>query len=81
MQCAYRLVDRLPDDGHRERLRELPSWLENNLATPSRFNRSRSKGYYRRKTRGISWFRDTTLIHLAKMEIVAAILTKHGLRI
>lgn len=32
-------------------------WVEQNLAVPSRFNRTCSKGSYRRKARGLSWLR------------------------
>ena len=44
----------------------------NSIGSPSifparaRFNRSRSKGYYRRTTKGISWFKDTAAECLAK---------------
>jgi hypothetical protein len=34
-------------------------WFRKNLDTPTRFNRSKSKGFYRRRTRGIAWFKDS----------------------
>jgi hypothetical protein len=48
---AYKLRD---DSGveekDRDSLKQPLSWLEGNLPTPERFNRSKSKGYYRRNT-------------------------------
>jgi hypothetical protein len=40
-----------------ERLDELMVWFDKNLKVPTRFNRSKSKGYMRRKTTGMSWFK------------------------
>jgi hypothetical protein len=40
-------------------LREHLDWFQTHLFIPPRFNRTSSKGYYRRNTRGIAWFRDT----------------------
>jgi len=54
------------------------SWLETNVPTPTRFNRSRSKGYYRRTTRGISWIRDTAIEHIARMRELKGIVERHG---
>jgi hypothetical protein len=65
-----------PDD--RQSIETLLTWLENNLATPTRFNRTRSKGYYRRNTKGIAWFRDTAHEHLSRMHELKRILETHG---
>ena len=62
----------------REALAEHLLWFEQHLDTPSRFNRTASKGFYRRKTRGIAWFKDTATEHIARMHAVAAILERHG---
>ncbi len=35
------------------------TWFAKHLETPSRFNRTKSKGFYRRNTRVIAWFKDT----------------------
>jgi hypothetical protein len=37
---------------------EQMEWFEKNLKIPERFNRSKSKGAYRRDTKGLAWFRD-----------------------
>jgi hypothetical protein len=65
----------------RQTLKDLLAWFETNLATPSRFNRSKSKGYDRRRTAGISWLKPTASQHLAKMRELAAILENNGYRV
>src|SRR5919201_846090 len=54
------------------------AWFEKNLETPTRFNRSKSKGFYRRKTRGIAWFKDTASEHLARMHQIKCVLERYG---
>jgi hypothetical protein len=53
-------------------------WFELNLAVPERFNRTKSKGWYRRETRGISWLRASAADHLAAMASLAACIAKCG---
>lgn len=59
-------------------LREHLAWFETHLPTPARFNRTKSKGYYRRKTHGIAWFRETATECLKRMHALKAILEMHG---
>jgi hypothetical protein len=61
-----------------ELLAEHLAWFERNLETPTRFNRTTSKGFYRRKTRGIAWFKDTATEHLTRMHQIAAVLERYG---
>ena len=76
---AYRLRDSSSvDDEDRRVLTELLRWFGDNLATPDRFNRSKSKGFYRRTTRGIAWFRDSAADCLSRMHRMRAILEKYG---
>lgn len=56
----------------------LLKWFAANLGTPERFNRSRSKGYDRRNTRGVSWFRESAGEQISKAHQVAALLRKYG---
>jgi hypothetical protein len=78
-RVAYRLREAVPEASpHRVVLDEVLGWLDKNLATPSRFNRTKSKGYYRRKTRGISWLRETAVDHIAKMHELGRILAEYG---
>ena len=77
--AAYALRDSavLPA-AHRSTLENHLNWFRANLEIPSRFNRSRSKGYYRRATKGISWFRDTAKEHIARMHELKLIAEANG---
>ena len=76
---AYRLRDRLDiPEIDRAALRDTLAWFGKNLAEPARFNRTRSKGYERRQTRGIAWFRDTAAEHIARVQQLEAVLEAHG---
>lgn len=77
MAYALKDDDRV-DPGRRARLLETLGWFEKNLPTPSRFNRSTSKGYYRRTTRGVAWFRDTADDCLQRMHSLKAVLEDLG---
>jgi len=78
-QVAYRLRDS-PDVSAADRaiLRDTLAWFGKNLAEPARFHRSRSKGYERRQTRGIAWFRDTAAAHIAQVQRLRAVLEANG---
>ena len=41
-------------------------------------NRSKSKGYYRRRTRGIAWFRDTATECLSRIHEIKQVLEANG---
>jgi hypothetical protein len=76
---AYKLRDSPNlEAADRELLSDTLAWFGKNLQTPTRFNRSNSKGFYRRKTRGIAWFKDTASEHLARMHQVKAVMEKYG---
>lgn len=78
-RAAYRLRDSSSvEDEDRRALAELLGWFGENLATPARFNRSKSKGFYRRTTRGIAWFRDNAADCLSRMHRMKVILEKYG---
>jgi hypothetical protein len=62
----------------RELLKGLLSWFETNLAIPERFNRTKSKGYYRRNTSGVSWIKPSAQEHIAKMRALVLILENNG---
>lgn len=62
----------------RQSLQEILIWFSTHLVVPTRFNRTRSKGHYRRNTQGIAWFRDTAKDHLARMHQLKALFEKHG---
>lgn len=76
---AYELRDSPHvDAADRDLLAENLAWFEKNLETPTRFNRTKSKGFYRRKARGIAWFKDTPTEHLARMHQIKAVIERYG---
>jgi hypothetical protein len=80
--AAYELREgTLMSISDRQSLEGLLVWFRVNLAIPQRFNTSKSKGFYRRKTAGISWLKPTASEHIAKMRALAAILEKNGYQV
>jgi len=80
---VFTLAYELRDSSHvqasdRAELAELLEWFGHNLPKPSRFNRSKSKGFYRRTTRGIAWFKDTASGHLTRMHQLKVVLERYG---
>jgi hypothetical protein len=77
--AAYALRDAKGTSKHdRDSLVEHLTWFAKNLPIPKRFNRSASKGYYRRNTRGIAWFRDDALEHISRMHEIRRVLEANG---
>jgi hypothetical protein len=79
----FSLAYELRDSPHveaadRALLTDTLAWFEKNLKTPARFNRTKSKGFYRRKTRGIAWFKDTSTEHLVRMHQIKSVLESYG---
>lgn len=62
----------------RQELDDLLDWFADNLEAPVRFNRTKSRGYYRRATKGVCWFKPSARQHLARMHRMAAILRNQG---
>ena len=54
------------------------AWFVQNLPIPKRFNRSTSKGYFRRNTKGIAWFRDDAGEHISRMHEMKRIVEANG---
>lgn len=61
-----------------ERIDVLRKWFSNNLKRPVRFSRSRSKGYYRKETKGLSWFKPCATEHISKAFELKSILDDCG---
>lgn len=77
--AAYALMgDRDVPSADREALAAELAWFEEHLTTPTRFNRTSSKGHYRRKTKGISWFKDGSREYLTRMHHLKRLLEAHG---
>jgi hypothetical protein len=66
------------DPADRQVLDETLKWFDEHLRSPARFNRTRSKGYYRRANRAISWLRETAVQHIAQMHRLKGVLDRHG---
>lgn len=62
----------------REELNELLAWFQENLNIPKRFNKGGGKGYYRRETRGLSWFKPEANEHLTKAQRLGVLLGRAG---
>ena len=78
-RLAYELKDSPNvDNEDRSILKDSLEWFAKNLPVPKRFNRSKSKGFYRRTTRGIAWFRDTAKDCLQHMYRIKDILEDQG---
>lgn len=65
-------------DADREALESLLDWFDDNLPSPARFNRTKSKGYYRRRAIGLSWLKSAAHDHLSRMRELCKILQRHG---
>jgi hypothetical protein len=73
-RLAYRLRgSSVATKADRSALAEALNWFEGNLGTPAR-----SRASYRRHTRGISWFKDTAVDHLARMHAIRLVLERYG---
>lgn len=64
-----------------EAIRANLDWFNEHLPVPHRFNRTSSKGYYRRNAKGISWFKDTAAEYLARMYELKRIAEDYGFHI
>jgi hypothetical protein len=56
-------------------------WFKDNLKTPTKFTRSKSKAPYRKKRKAISWFKDTAAEHLRRLRDINVILEQHDVRV
>ena len=76
---AYTIRDRAnTSTEHQRLLTDLLTWFTTHLTVPDRFNRSSSKGYYRRNSKGIAWFRDTAVEHISRMHELRRIAEANG---
>ena len=80
-QAAYSLRDDGKlysyEETHLQRLRE---WFNAHLKEPTRFTAAKPP-YYRKKSRAISWFKDTAHEHIAHIREIVAILENHGVSV
>jgi len=52
-------------------------WFDDNLEKPTRFTASKPP-FYRKKSKAISWFKDSATEHLARVRELVAILETYG---
>ncbi|MCB1542131.1 MAG: hypothetical protein KDJ25_15205 [Rhodoblastus sp.] len=79
MGIAYRLADdAVASSDDRAQAAALLRWFSDNLPTPTRFNNTTSKGFYRRTTRGVSWFKASAQEHIDKMGALAVLIERYG---
>lgn len=78
--CAAYELSRRPEASQTVSLevQDLLDWFSANLPVPRRFNRSASKGYYRRNAKGISWFKPDAHDVLAKSFEMTRLLQENG---
>lgn len=77
--AAYELhVDIHLDPHTHARLQELLCWFDHHVPVPERFNRTDSKGWYRRQTKGLSWFKPTAEHALSKSFELLHLLRDNG---
>ena len=79
---VFHAVRKLREEGklhpHEEQQHDsIREWFNQHLEKPTRFTTSKPP-FYRRKSRAISWFKDTAHAHLAHVRSLAAILENHG---
>ncbi len=65
-------------DTDRHLLAEHLTWFNTHLEEPTRFNRSKAKGFYRRTTQGICWFKGTATEHLQRMHEMKGVFERNG---
>ena len=77
--AAYELKRRdVLDDNTSAYLLELLEWFTQNLRTPQKFNRSKSKGSEYRNTAGLSWFKEGAAIFINRSYELVSLLQEHG---
>ncbi|MGB5216460.1 MAG: hypothetical protein WBN88_22785 [Anderseniella sp.] len=78
-QAAAELVHDPETDAYStSRTNELRVWFSENLDRPDRFSNSSSKGYYRRSTKGLSWFKASAKEHISKAFELKSVLEENG---
>lgn len=53
-------------------------WYKANLEIPNKFNRSKSKGAWRKNSKGLSWFKPEASEHIVKAHELCELLNRSG---
>jgi len=79
LQCAFELAKKAGvDKDDRRTLEDMLGWFSKELPAPDRFSRSRSKGHYRRYTKGVCWFKPSATEAIRQMRGIAELLSRYG---
>ena len=79
LQAATDLILNPDTDAHAvSRTKALMFWFSDNLEVPGKFSKSSSKGWDRRDTKGLSWFKGTAKVHISKAFEMKADLEENG---
>jgi hypothetical protein len=79
LALAYRVRGEPEIDAHAYTLLDDHiDWFRENLNIPDRFNKTKSKGAWRRETKGLSWFRHDANDHISRAYSLAAALESYG---
>ncbi len=79
MRVAYEIAENpMTSNEDQVNILALLRWFSDNLPTPTRFNKTTSKGAYRRATKGVSWFKASANEHIDKMGALAALVEGAG---
>jgi hypothetical protein len=82
---VFHAIRNLRDDGklseyEQEQDDVIDKWFDENLEKPTRFTASKPP-FYRKKSKAISWFKDSAHEHLARVRSLVAILQNHGVSV
>ena len=69
------------DSATEQALTTLIDWFKANLTVPKRFGRTNSEGWYRRDTKGLSWFKPEAGDHIAKAFELVVVLNGAGVKV
>jgi len=79
-QAAFRLRDKGELYDYEEALlREVLDWFNKHLEKPDKFTSSKPP-YYRKKSKAISWFKESATEHVAMVRHIVSILENHSVQ-
>ena len=55
-------------------------WFNRNLEKPTRFTTSKPP-YHNKKSKAISWFKDSARVHISQVRLFVTILERHGVSV
>jgi hypothetical protein len=82
---VFHAAGKLKDEGklhshEEEHYSSIVHWFDEHLQRPTRFTASKPP-FYRKKSKAISWFKDTAQEHLSRVRELVVILEHHGVSV